>query len=66
MRRNTHDLRFDHEEIMDFLFENLITLGYSPSEEELEDIANITFEYIVDSLEEAGFDVEIFDEGEDD
>lgn len=38
----------DTEEIAEFFFHELIKRGYVPSEEELEEIADITFEYLVD------------------
>ncbi|AIE60417.1 YozD family protein [Bacillus methanolicus] len=38
----------DTEEIADFFFQELLKRGYVPSEEELEELADITFEYLVE------------------
>jgi len=38
----------DTEEIADFFFRELTKRGYVPSIEELEEIADITFEYLLD------------------
>lgn len=37
----------DTEEIAEFFFQELLKRGYVPAEEELEEIADITFEYLV-------------------
>ncbi|MFS0781540.1 YozD family protein [Bacillus sp. 1P06AnD] len=38
----------DTEEIAEYFFEELTKRGYSPTLEELEEIADITFEYLLD------------------
>lgn len=38
----------DTEEIAEFFFHELVKRGYAPSEDELEELADITFEYLVD------------------
>ncbi len=38
----------DTEEIADFFFKELTKRGYVPSVEELEEIADITFDYLLD------------------
>jgi hypothetical protein len=38
----------DTEEIAEFFFHQLVKRGYVPTEEELEEIADITFEYLID------------------
>ncbi|MCA1030318.1 YozD family protein [Bacillus timonensis] len=38
----------DTEEIAEFFYNELIKRGYSPSEAEVEEIADITFEYLLD------------------
>ncbi|WP_069203022.1 YozD family protein [Bacillus testis] len=38
----------DTEEIADYFFEELTKRGYAPTIEELEEIADITFEYLLD------------------
>jgi hypothetical protein len=38
----------DTEEIAEFFFQELVKRGYVPTEEELEEIADITFEYLLD------------------
>jgi hypothetical protein len=38
----------DTEEIAEFFFHELVKRGYVPSEEELEEIADITFEYLIE------------------
>ncbi|RIW28513.1 YozD family protein [Bacillus salacetis] len=38
----------DTEEIAEFFFQELVRRGYVPSEEELEEIADITFEYLIE------------------
>jgi hypothetical protein len=38
----------DTEEIAEFFFHELMKRGYVPTEEELEEIADITFEYLLD------------------
>jgi hypothetical protein len=38
----------DTEEIAEFFFHELVRRGYVPTEEELEEIADITFEYLLD------------------
>lgn len=50
----------DTEEIAEFFFQELVRRGYAPSEEELEEIADITFEYL---LEKCIIDEEEVDEG---
>ncbi|CAN7357645.1 YozD family protein [Rossellomorea sp. LjRoot5] len=37
----------DTEEIADFFMKELIQRGYAASEDELEEIADITFEYLI-------------------
>ncbi|MCP3738902.1 YozD family protein [Rossellomorea sp. BNER] len=37
----------DTEEIAEFFYQELMERGYIPSEEELEEIADITFEYLI-------------------
>jgi hypothetical protein len=37
----------DTEEIAEFFFQELVKRGYVPTEEELEEIADITFEYLI-------------------
>lgn len=37
----------DSEEIEKFLFANLLKRGYAPSVKEIEDIADIVFDYLV-------------------
>ncbi|MDP4162546.1 MAG: YozD family protein [Bacillota bacterium] len=49
----------DTEEIAEFFFQQLIKRGYVPSEEELEELADITFEYL---LEKCIIDEEVEDE----
>lgn len=48
----------DTEEIAEFFYEQLIERGYVPKREEFEDLADITFEYL---LEKCMID-EVFDE----
>jgi hypothetical protein len=50
----------DTEEIAEFFFHQLTKRGYVPSEEELEELADITFEYLI---EKSIIDEEV--EGED-
>lgn len=38
----------DTEEIAEFFFQELVKRGYVPNEEELEELADITFEYLLD------------------
>lgn len=38
----------DTEEIAEFFFSELIKRGYVPTEEQIEDIADIAFEYLLD------------------
>ncbi|MDQ0217947.1 YozD family protein [Peribacillus cavernae] len=38
----------DTEEIAEFFFQELMRRGYVPSENELEDLADITFDYLLD------------------
>jgi hypothetical protein len=38
----------DTEEIAEFFFQELVRRGYVPSEDELEEIADITFEYLIE------------------
>ncbi|SFA92018.1 MULTISPECIES: YozD family protein [unclassified Bacillus (in: firmicutes)] len=38
----------DTEEIAEFFFHELMKRGYVPTEEELEEIADITFEYLLE------------------
>ncbi len=49
----------DTEEIAEFFFQELVKRGYVPTEEELEEIADITFEYLI---EKSIIDEEIQDE----
>jgi YozD-like protein len=37
----------DTEEIAEFFMKELVQRGYVPSEEELEELADITFEYLI-------------------
>lgn len=48
----------DTKEIAEFFYEQLIERGYVPKREEIEDLADITFEYL---LEKCMID-EVFDE----
>jgi hypothetical protein len=38
----------DTEEIAEFFFQELIRRGYLPTEAEVEDLADITFEYLLE------------------
>jgi hypothetical protein len=38
----------DTEEIAEFFFQELLKRGYIPSENELEDLADITFDYLIE------------------
>jgi hypothetical protein len=38
----------DTEEIAEFFFQELVKRGYVPTEEELEEMADITFEYLLE------------------
>jgi hypothetical protein len=38
----------DTEEIEEFFFHQLVKRGYVPTEEELEELADITFEYLIE------------------
>ena len=38
----------DTEEIAEFFFQELVKRGYVPAEEELEELADITFEYLLE------------------
>ncbi|MGN1401089.1 MAG: YozD family protein [Bacillus sp. (in: firmicutes)] len=38
----------DTEEIADFFFKELVRRGFSPAMEELEEIADITFDYLLE------------------
>ncbi len=49
----------DTEEIAEFFFQELVRRGYVPSEEELEEIADITFEYLI---EKSIIDEDVHDE----
>ncbi|MGG3737069.1 YozD family protein [Aeribacillus pallidus] len=42
------DVYIDTEEIAEFFFRHLTERGYVPSEEELAEIADITFEYLIE------------------
>jgi hypothetical protein len=49
----------DTEEIAEFFFQELVKRGYVPKEEELQEIADITFEYLLEKCiidEEVEFD----------
>ncbi|WP_018665168.1 YozD family protein [Heyndrickxia acidiproducens] len=54
------DVYIDTEEIAAFFFKELVKRGYAPAEEELEEIADITFEYL---LEKSIIDEEEWDDG---
>jgi hypothetical protein len=41
------EITIDTEEIADFFFDNLLKFGYSPTEEELYDLADIMFEFLI-------------------
>ncbi|MGX6444075.1 YozD family protein [Neobacillus sp. K501] len=49
----------DTEEIAEFFYHELVKRGYVPTEEELEEIADITFEYLI---EKSIIDEEVQDE----
>ncbi|MEH7462616.1 YozD family protein [Bacillus thuringiensis] len=51
----------DTEEIAEFFYEQLIVRGYVPKREEIEDLADIAFDYL---LEKCMID-EVFDEDDD-
>ncbi|PLS17062.1 YozD family protein [Bacillus sp. M6-12] len=38
----------DTEEIAEFFFQELVQRGYVPSRDELEELADITFEYLIE------------------
>jgi hypothetical protein len=38
----------DTDEIAEFFFQELLKRGYIPSEDEVDDLADITFEYLLD------------------
>lgn len=37
----------DTDEIADFFFKELVKRGYAPSDDEIEELADITFEYLL-------------------
>ena len=49
----------DTDEIAEFFFQELLKRGYSPSEDEMDDLADITFEYL---LEKCIIDEEIIED----
>jgi len=49
----------DTDEIAEFFYQELLKRGYVPSEEELDDLADITFDYL---LEKCIIDEEINDD----
>jgi YozD-like protein len=49
----------DTDEIAEFFFQELLKRGYAPSEEELDDLADITFDYLI---EKCIIDEEIIDD----
>lgn len=49
-----NEIFVDEDELATYLFKGLIELGYLPSEDELDDIAMLVFEY----LEEKGMEME--------
>lgn len=42
------DVVIDTEEIAEFFYNELIKRGYAPNEEEIEQLADITFEYLIE------------------
>ena len=38
----------DTDEIAEFFFQELLKRGYIPSEDEMDDLADITFEYLLE------------------
>lgn len=38
----------DTDEIADFFFKELVKRGYAPSDDEIEELADITFEYLLE------------------
>ncbi|WP_071394506.1 YozD family protein [Bacillus tuaregi] len=38
----------DTDEIAEFFYQELLKRGYVPSEEELDDLADITFDYLIE------------------
>ena len=49
----------DTDEIAEFFFQELLKRGYIPSEDEMDDLADITFEYL---LEKCLIDEEIIED----
>jgi hypothetical protein len=49
----------DTDEIAEFFFQELLKRGYAPSEEEVDDLADITFDYLI---EKCIIDEEIIDD----
>lgn len=49
----------DTDEIAEFFFQELLKRGYIPSEDEMDDLADITFDYL---LEKCIIDEEIIDD----
>ena len=49
----------DTDEIAEFFFQELLKRGYIPSEDEIDDLADITFEYL---LEKCIIDEEIIED----
>ncbi|MBD1379108.1 YozD family protein [Metabacillus arenae] len=41
------EISIDTEEIAEFLFDNLIRNGYSPTEDELDVVADIVFDFFI-------------------
>jgi len=42
------DVIIDTEEIAEFFFRELLKRGYVPTEEEMDELADITFEYLLE------------------
>lgn len=61
MKKPIH-FELHQEDIADFFFGELISLGYSPTEDELEDIADIAFDYMAQALAQMGYEVELYEE----
>ena len=40
----------DTDEIAEFFFQELLKRGYIPSEDEMDDLADITFEYLLEKF----------------
>jgi hypothetical protein len=65
MEQEQFDMALNYEDLAEYIYEQLIDLGYAPDSDEVLDIADFMMDFIIMLLSSGGVELYIMTEGED-